>query len=187
MLVMSIKAPTRRTFSGGGKPRKAGPREPNGRLRPAPRAEREADIVAVVLAQPHRRGSGDDRRRWAIGRLILDGKVRAPGIASADLERAAEMYALAYADLRWVIDSRRPWATGGGRDRPEPTPDQDTAIRAHWSAIERVLRDAGRVARDAVEKAVLDDPSESWEAPFWITYGCGLALAALAKHFEICK
>jgi len=112
-----------KTFSGVGRPRKAGPRDPNGRLVRPSTAETRAEIISIALRQPHRRGDRDQRRSILIGRLILDGAVRHGTLTNAQLFDAAERYAADYARFKRAVASRRPLAVADGRamtlDDPE--------------------------------------------------------------------
>lgn len=178
-------APSRTTFSGQGRPR-SGPREPNGRLIRPRKKEKEADVINIALAQPHRRGSLDNRRRWAIGRLVLDGVVKHSRFGPGKLERAAELYAADYARLRWILDSRRPLANAEGQGR-EPTPEDSVATRKAWSEASRVLRDCGERVVKAMDYVVLDAAPEADErtlAP-WIILSLPSGLAALAAHYGL--
>jgi hypothetical protein len=187
---------TRKTFSGGGRPRPMRPREPSGRLQRPSASETAADVVAVVLSQPHRRGDTAQGRRWAIGRLILDGAVKVRGIEASTLERAAEMYAADYARLRWVWDSKRPWLNSSGRLPPEPTEDDKERIEQAWGDVRRALRDscgdhtrehreAGARTLKAAELAILDDPSDELVLAQWIVLSLPDALRALAVHYGL--
>lgn len=177
---------TRKTFSGQGRPRKARPREPNGRPQRVSDAARQADAMAVVLAQPHRNGSRDDRRRWPIGRMILDGVVSWPGIDATTLERAAEAYANAYSDVRWLLDSRRPFFKAVGGGRREPTEDERREIERQWGDMCRVLRDAASYERvlKSMEYAILDAAPDFDYRCFnsAVPYSCSQGLAALVDH-----
>jgi hypothetical protein len=70
-----------------------------------------AEIKAVVLRQPHRKGSDEWGRSTAIGRLLADGLVKPldaqPPRIALD---AAHRYLQAFNGYRWAITSRRPWA-----------------------------------------------------------------------------
>jgi hypothetical protein len=164
-------------------------REPNGKLQRAPKEEREADIIAVALNNPQRRGSRDDRRRWAIGRLILDGKVVRNDITPGILEYAAELYSKQYSQLQWLIDSRRPLAKGQFRNVPEPTVEDRDRIERAWADTKRAVRDAERAASmplgDALVKAILDNPEHEDDLARWIILSLPAALAALVRHYEL--
>lgn len=168
-------------------------REANGRHQREPKRLSEAAQAAanraVVLAQPHRRGRLDDRRRWPIGRMILDGKVAWPELDPDSLHRAAERYHDAYASLRWVMDSRRPYANGiGGRSRA-PTPDERAAIEREWGDIRRVLRDcpSGPRVTKAMDLAILDAHPDADYRVFnsFIPRSCAEGLAALVHHWGL--
>lgn len=179
-------APSRTTFSGQGRPRNAGPRGPTGHLVRKIKKETEAQIVSIARAQPHRRGSDDNRRRWPVGRLVLDGKVKHQRFGPGKLERAAELYAADYARLRWILDSRRPLAHSEGQGR-EPTPEDAVAVRKAWSNATRVLRDCGERVVKAMDYVVLDAAPEADERVFapWIILSLPAGLSALAEHYGL--
>jgi hypothetical protein len=68
--------------------RKNGHREPNGQLQRAGRPAVRADIRAVALAQPHRRGNADQLCADAVGRLCIASGLRPEIYAAADAYRA---------------------------------------------------------------------------------------------------
>jgi hypothetical protein len=162
-------------------------REPSGKLQREPQEERTAEIVAIVLAQPHRRGSDDDRRHTPLGRLILDGKVKAAGVTPDELWRASLEYGQAFANMRRVWDSRRPWAVSEGRIPPDLSEKQRADYERAWGDCSRALRDAGVMAQKAVEFLLQDAGPDDEERcyGFHITHGAGLGLLALARHFKI--
>jgi len=164
------------------------PREPSGRYQ-RDQAESEAAILAVVLAQQHRNGSRDDRRRWPVGRLILDGRVARRGYLPADLERAAELYHSAYAELRWTMDSKRPWQLGsGGRARP-CTPEDRARIERAWGDVTRVLRDcpSGPRVKQALDMLIISASPDFEErcVNTWIPDALSEGLAALVDHWGL--
>jgi len=175
----------RRTFSGAGRPRSPGPREPSGRLQRPSKEETEAEIKALVLAQPHRQGDTRQGRRWAIGRLILDGKVSVRDVSPEALERAAESYAYAYSQLRWIMDSKRPWLKPSGPLPPEPTLEDRERVEKAWGDVNSALRGAGVPAHRAAEYVILDDPSDERVLASWIILSLPDALLALVRHYGL--
>ncbi|WP_210482726.1 hypothetical protein [Microvirga antarctica] len=176
----------RKTFSGAGRKRLAGPRYKNGDRVKKKSSEATAGNLAVVLAQPHRRGSTDQRRHLPITRLIMDGKVKHSRLSAHDLERAAELYRKAYANWRWVMDCRRPLAkmTGGSG---EPTAAEADVFKAGWERVTRALRACGTRVEKAIDAAVLkDDPDfpEDAYAP-WIILSLPQGLEAIADHYGL--
>jgi hypothetical protein len=186
-LDMTIEYRGRKSFSGAGRKRKAGPREPNGRVQRPTATERESNIKGVVLGQPHRQGSDDIWRETPIGRLLLSGKVAHSSATSAELWRASQEYLAAFGNIRRVWDSRRPYAVAVGTVPPDLSEDQKARYQREWGDIERVLRDAGVMSKKAVEYILQDAPPDDEERAYshWVTYGAGIGLAAIAKHFEI--
>jgi hypothetical protein len=166
-------------------------REASGKLQREPQEERTAEIVAIVLAQPHRRGDGDDRRSTPIGRLILDKRIAQAGGMSIDEQfRAAELYIQAFGNIRRVWDSRRPLAHNPDGRTPSDIPvDMVRRYESEWGDIGRVLRDAGVMVTKAIEHLLQDalpDDDERVYA-FWVRYGAGVGLLALARHFGITR
>lgn len=185
--------PPRRTVSGGGRPRKAGPREPNGDLQRPSREETTAEIISIAIAQPHRRGSADPRRRWAIGRLLLDGKVIVPEIGAAKLEQAANRYAADYHRLKRALLSKRPLAVTGGKKLSPEDPERDereyAEALAAWSDVTRALKDADERVRKALDFAVLDAAPDADERcfPFWVVHSLAAGLAIIAGHYGVAE
>lgn len=165
------------------------PREKSGRGQRESQARQEARMRAAVLAQPHRRGDTRQGRRWPIGRLILDGVVKAKGVEPGALERAAERYAELYGHLRWTMDSRRPFQAGGRAERPPPTPEERARIERDWGDAQRVLRDCpqGHIVVRAMAYGILDAAPDFDERSFSfvVPYGCGLGLAGLVRHWRM--
>jgi hypothetical protein len=164
-------------------------REPSGKLQREPVEERTAEIVAIVLAQPHRRGDGDDRRSTPIGRLILDKRVAHPGLTIEELFRAVEQYTEARSRERRAIDVQRAWACNPDARTPgELSPEKVAEWRREWGDVRRALRDAGEMAQRAVQTVLAEElhpDTEERVYSFWVTHGTGVGLAALARYFKI--
>jgi hypothetical protein len=164
-------------------------REASGKLQREPQEERTAEIVAIVLAQPHRRGDGDDRRSTPIGRLILDRKVASPGVTIEELFRAVEQYTEARSRERRAIDAQRAWACNPDARTPQDlSPEKVAEWRREWGDVRRALRDAGEMAQRAIHAVLAEDlhpDTEERVYSFWVTHGTGVGLAALARYFKI--
>lgn len=176
-------------FSGQQKPKIVPDRrQPNGQPRRS-KPEERAQILSVVLGQPHRRGSADDWRETPLGRLLRDGRVYHSSASPEQLWRAAEEYSTAFANIRRVWDSRRPLAVTGGGSRPDLSEEQKARYERAWGDMDRALRDAGVMAKKAVEYLLQDAPPHDNERvyAFWLIHGAGVGLAALAKMLEIVK
>lgn len=170
-------------------------RERNGRHVREARAEERArrDAVSVVLAQPHRRGRTEQGCRWPIGRLILAGKVAVRNrygeheIAPSTLERAAERYADLWAEVRWILDSRRPLGTAAVRERRPATPEDRAKIEREWGDAQRALRDCerGDIVTKAMAWGILDASPDLDERTFnpAVLSGCSRGLVALVRHW----
>lgn len=184
-----MTAPARQTFSGyGRKPTISPPhRAADERIQRVSRAETREECLSTVLAQPHRRGFDDPARHWAIGCLILDGVVCCPGLSSGKLIRAAELYDRAWDDMRWIMDSRRPFINSTARRPIEPTQDDRDTIEANWRGIQRALKDVSPIASKALERAILDRPTEGWSIPWWLLIALPSGLRVLVKHFDLDK
>lgn len=184
-----MTSPARKTFSGldTRKPAISPPyREADERLQRVTRAETREEVLAVVLSQPHRAGMDNPGRHWAIGRLILDGVVACHGISSGKLIRAAELYDRAWADMRWILDSRRPWINSTAMLRDPPTKEDRIDKEKAWADIQRALRDAGPVALYAAQRIIIDRPSDE-QIPWLLVEHLPDALRALVKHFDLDK
>jgi hypothetical protein len=189
----------KKTFSG--RPRKSGPREPNGKPQRRPKQEIEADVIAIALAQPHRRGDRDQRRSTFIGRALLDGLIRCGDLEPSTLVLACDHYQRDYDRWRGAVESRRPLAVTGGRpQRPEPkTPEEwekaaeeYRSAAAAWAAVNRSLRDCGVRTEQAMAEAILFAPPDAshetglapWLAP-WIILELRAGVAQLVKHYRL--
>src|SRR5688500_6051237 len=105
MLALSDQTPIRRKFFSGGRLRKLGSREPNGRLqRPTTRREREEPVMAVGLAQPHRQGRETRLAGYALGRLFLAGPES--GIDKPQFAALERYIVIAVRYKRDVVDSK---------------------------------------------------------------------------------
>jgi hypothetical protein len=185
-----------------GRPRDSGkgivptPREESGRAKRVPKAVQELEAKIVVLKQPHRKGDIDQRREHAIGRLILDKRVVHPApqtYTPAAMNRAAELYAKAYSDMRWVMGSRRPMAVTTPGPTSTMTEAQETAraedVIQTWSALNKALNARGQRVKKAAEYVILDNISHEQEQvlPFWILFSLSAALEALVDFFGLAE
>lgn len=157
-------------------------RETNGRRQRA----KTPPVEIVVLSQPHRIGptAMDQRRENALGRLLLDGRVKHPRYDVSTLYRAGEMFADTYAAMQAVLDSRRPYAVVTG-SRREIDAEEAAQIQRRWQDANRALRDAGAIPKAAVEVVVIDRPLDERVLAHWITLSLGTGLAALATHYGL--
>lgn len=169
-----------RKLSKVGRTRKAGPRKPCGRLV----QEKGEPVSNVVLMQPHRKGSTDQNRITAIGRLILDGKVKHSRLEPADLLRAAESYSKAYANVRWIWNSRRPYAVATGHGG-EPSAAEAEVFKEAWRRVQLALRQHGERITKAAQFAILDDPQDERVLAPWIILSLPTALGAIAEHYGL--
>lgn len=164
-------------------------REPNGKRQRPSKPERELSVKAVVLAQPHRRTDerhGDDPDRESpFGRMLLDGKVRFPGLTPITLRCAAESYSAAWRRYRRVLDSGRPLAIAGGPAGYDMSLQERMKIESDWGDVCRALRDAGVMSQKAVEYVLQDALPTDDETVYspWLIRGLSVGLAHLAKHF----
>jgi hypothetical protein len=162
-----------------GRKRKLAYREPNGQIR-RPTAAMMADMerrklqeqMAVVLAQPHRKNSTDQKRGSAIGRFVMDRRMK-----PATFDAAEEYGALVrrWRAARGVPSELRDGPGGIGSGGPA-----DATVRGWAARIEAI--EAAVIAKSsarylsAIRRLVLEDrdidPADH--------YGTVLALMALA-------
>jgi hypothetical protein len=166
-----------------GRKRKPGRREPNGDIVRISAAQKAEDMRAVVLAQPHRRGSPSDRLWCPVGRLIEEPGYLPSQMSKAGLYEAAMRFAEAHARWQGVVGSARPYAnsTAGG----EMDDDQAVRYMRAWSDAWRELRQEGEMVERAVFAIVIDCNPEDYTPPHWIRHGALIGLVALAAHFGI--
>lgn len=164
---------------------RGGKRNGAGRPKSVATIERERDVKAVVLNQPHRLGSTSDWRSDAVGRLLDDARYPTSGLSKKGLYEAANRFAEAYSRWQGVVCSARPFANsaaGGDGDIPDSIAWRyQNAWLTAWGAV----RHAGERQEKAVFAAVIEPQQEDWRPPFWIVYGCIEGLKALAHHFGI--
>lgn len=165
-------------------------REPNGRRQRLAKPAREADIRAVVLGQPHRKGDDPKRpdtlRATPIGRLIVDRQVRVQGLSTDSLAKVVGRYNDARRNMQRVDDAKRPFAVAGGGAEPEDlAPEKKRRYKADWEALEAVLLDCGAMVHRAIVFALEDaSPCADERAfPVWVLRSLPVGLAALARHF----
>jgi len=186
----------RKTVSGAGRPRKVGPRQPNGRLVQPTRTETEAEVVSLAARQPHRQGSRDQRLATLIGRLVAGNPVASPPIEPAvtvakltadDLYQISEKLVRDYRRYQAALASRRPLAvTGGAVQRPDPDPVSEQKAIDHWAFLMRCLRCHGERVEKAAMFAIIDAPPDMPAealAP-WIKLSLPLAFQALNEAYS---
>lgn len=161
-------------------------REPNGRSRRPARGKVSEDMRSVVMAQPHRQGSGAEMRVWAIGRMIEDGACDGCRYGKSELHEAARLYATDYRNVQSVMASRVPYAVYAGGQGEDLTQDIAERFRRAWSSVCKSLADSGHIAKDAAEKVILDNPTAD-EKVFarWIVLTLPDAMNALCQHYGL--
>jgi hypothetical protein len=185
----------RKSFSGRG--RKARGLVPlvegTGRLvRPA-REETVAEVVSIVLAQPHRRGfehGRDAHLGTPVGRMIeahpewWDKKQGRPPKKSFLL--AAEFYQKDWTRYQAAVTgTRRPLAVtdGGTRlDDPERELKEHLDASRAWTNARAVLRVEGDLA---CHITICDYREETWVPAEWIVRSLPIALRALIVHYGL--
>jgi hypothetical protein len=169
-------------------------REASGKLQREPQEERTAEIVAIVLAQPHRRGDAfvEGGTSWSttpIGRMIRDKLITRGEMTAEELARAAEQYVEARGREKTAIASQRIWACNPDARTPtDLSPEKAAEWRREWGDVRHALRDAGPMAVDAIHAVLREDLHPDTEVrcfPFWVKYGAGVGLLALARYFKI--
>lgn len=187
-----------------GRPRKAGPREPNGRLQRQGVAQERAELAHVLAFHPQRRGSESRLRATLIGRLLDPRFPASPGpgyepaavvVEDLSAEQAydlAERYLRAYQRWQAVRLSRRPLAvTGGGGsvrvelDLEDERKEYEGAMRA-WADVSRALRDAGERVEQAFDAIVLHAAPEADQrlVPAWIRLSLPAAFRAIEAFYR---
>jgi hypothetical protein len=189
----------RKSFSGRG--RKAKGLVPlvegTGRVVRPPREETVAEVVSIVLAQPHRRGfehGRDSHLGTTVGRLIEAhpewwGKGCPP---KASFLEAARRYQKDWTSYQAAVTgTRRPLAVtdGGTRlDDPEREMKERRDAERTWADAGRALRglayDGERVER-ACHFVICDHLPETWVAPYWVEMSMPIALRALIQHYGL--
>jgi hypothetical protein len=189
----------RKTFSGRG--RKAKGLVPlvegTGRLRrppPSERPESVGEVVAIVLAQPHRRGfthGRDSHLGTTVGRLIEAnpgwwGKGCPP---KASFLEAARRYQKDWTSYQAAVTgTRRPLAVTDGGTRIDD-PDFELKKRRDaeraWADAGRALRDCGEMYERACHFTICDHQPETWTPPIWVVISMPIALRALIQHYGL--
>jgi hypothetical protein len=195
--VMAVEP--RKTFSGRG--RKAKGLVPlvegTGRLRrppPSERPESVGEVVAIVLAQPHRRGfthGRDSHLGTTVGRLIEAnpgwwGKGCPP---KASFLEAARRYQKDWTSYQAAVTgTRRPLAVTDGGTRIDD-PDLELKKRRDaeraWADAGRALRDCGEAYERACHFTICDHQPETWTPPIWVVISMPIALRALIQHYGL--
>jgi hypothetical protein len=189
----------RKSFSGRGrKARGLVPlREGGGKLQRMAQVRQEAvaDVVAIVLAQPHRRGFEDARSKWhlesAVGRLIEANPEWWPkaGPPKASFLEAAKRYSEDWSRYKAAVtNTRRPLAVtdGGTRiDDSERELKERRDAERNWADAGRVLREKGEMIERACHITICDYREEAWVPPPWIVYSMPIALRALIVHYGL--
>lgn len=149
-----------------GRPRKAGARQPCGKLRPAVANDKGSDFVQARRAsfEIFQGGKAGDHlsdpigRAWASG--LLDGHAQDAAILRDIGRRYASLNAQVYASLQVVIGDLEPRSrgTGGGSD-------EDRTGEA-YTRIDQLARNAGSKERLAMQKLCL--PTTPDEDPLWL-------------------
>jgi hypothetical protein len=189
----------RKSFSGRG--RKAKGLVPlvegTGRLRrppPSERPESVGEVVAIVLAQPHRRAFAhgrDSHLGTTVGRMIEAhpewwGKGCPP---KASFLEAARRYQKDWTSYQAAVTGTRPplAVTDGGTRLDDP--DRELKARRDaeraWADAGRVLRDEGEMIERACHFTICDHREETWSPPHWVVYSMRIALRALIVHYGL--
>jgi hypothetical protein len=187
----------RKSFSGG-RGRKARGLVPlvegTGRLRrppPSERPESVGEVVAIVLAQPHRRGfehGRDAHLGTTVGRLIEAspewwGKGCPP---KASFLEAARRYQKDWTSYQAAVTgTRRPLAVTDGATRiddPERELKEHDDASRNWANARAVLRVEGDLA---CHITICDYREETWVPPDWIVRSLPIALRALIVHYGL--
>jgi hypothetical protein len=186
----------RQTFSGRGRRRRGLVPlvEGTGRIRrppPSERPESVGEVVAIVLAQPHRRGfehGRDAHLGTTVGRLIEAspewwGKGCPP---KASFLEAARRYQKDWTSYQAAVTgTRRPLAVTDGATRiddPERELKEHDDASRNWANARAVLRVEGDLA---CHITICDYREETWVPPDWIVRSLPIALRALIVHYGL--
>jgi len=131
---------------------KAGPRRRegvkrygNGRIVNADRGERPDKIVAVVLAQPHRRGERDHRAGFAYGRMLLGGVIDDRQYQAAEVFTKRSVRYMTHITggmPRFPSLAAEMIGTFSGSS-PDLDDEQISSIRSAYAELQDALADAG--------------------------------------------
>jgi hypothetical protein len=168
--------------------------EGTGRIRrppPSERPESVGEVVAIVLAQPHRRGfehGRDAHLGTTVGRLIEAspewwGKGCPP---KASFLEAARRYQKDWTSYQAAVTgTRRPLAVTDGATRiddPERELKEHDDASRNWANARAVLRVEGDLA---CHITICDYREETWVPPDWIVRSLPIALRALIVHYGL--
>lgn len=163
-----------------GRKRKVASREANGRIQRPSKAEREAARLraeqgerSTVLAQPHRLGNYDQLCASALGRHILDHRLR------RELYDAGEEYAATTRRWRAAKGVPEPFITGGRGNGVGTTDEAVERLEVRLAAMRKhIAAESGDRALSYLDRVALDDATISGAVGFLVTG----ALMALAQH-----
>lgn len=126
-------------------------REPNGRLQRDAKPETEKKLMAVVLAQPHRRGNRDQRCESALGRMVI-------GLKLPDAYfRAGEEFAAIYRRWRLAKGLAVGHATEGKGGSVDPTPEEISRLsKALVASQNAIIEAAGYKGYSGVRSIVIE-------------------------------
>lgn len=130
----------------GRKPRPNVARYSNGRIVRAERGERPEAIMAVALAQPHRRGERSYLAGFAVGRLRLGGMIDERQYQAAEIytKRAVRYMAHVTGSLpRFPSLFATLCGTFSGGSGGPPDDDAIASIRSQFRELQDALADAG--------------------------------------------
>ena len=163
-------------------------REPNGRRsRPTTKADIEAAQraseereKAVVLAQPHRKGSTDQKCGWPLGEFALANRAR-PNWDEA-LYHAGNEYSALVRRWRLAKGIPDPSAGRGSGGSIDCDPDVVARLEAQWRSAESYVKFWGGNTEHAVIRKLCADHEE---LPVEL-HGYGMrGLRLLARHFQM--
>lgn len=130
----------------GAKRREGVKRYQNGSIVRSDRGERPDKIVAVVLAQPHRRGERDHRAGFVYGRLLLGGMIDDRQFQAAEVftRRAVRYMGQITGSLpRFPSIAANMVGTFSSGSGAEPDDETVASIRSQYGELQDALADAG--------------------------------------------
>lgn len=163
-----------------GRKRKVASREANGRIQRPSKAERDAARLraeqgerSTVLAQPHRLGNYDQLCASALGRHVLDHRLR------RELYDAGEEYAATTRRWRAAKGVPEPFITGGSGNGAGTTDEAVERLEVRLAAMRKyIAAESGERALATLDRVALDDMAIPSALGFLVTG----ALMALAQH-----
>jgi hypothetical protein len=120
-------------------------RHPSGEIVRADMGEKPEDVIAVALAQPHRRGDKDHRMGFAHGRMLLGGIITQRQFEAAEvfMKRAVAYMALVSGSLPRFPSVSADMVARGIACAAELTDERIAQVRSDYAELQDALTDGG--------------------------------------------